>query len=114
MNGLLIFGLFILILLIIIGNATVRVPPSSTDTGVRTGTAYSIPSGTSSTTRYYPCTEPRPQICTLQYAPVCAYVDNGIRCIRAPCPNIDRKTYGNACTACADPKAYGYENGECE
>jgi hypothetical protein len=61
-----------------------------------------------------PCTDPRPQMCTMQYDPVCAEVDNGIRCIKAPCPSTDRKTYSNACAACSDPKTYGYWPGSCE
>lgn len=63
---------------------------------------------------YVECTEPRPEACTMQYDPVCADVDNGIRCVKAPCPSTDRKTYGNGCSACGDPKVYGYTPGACE
>ncbi len=51
--------------------------------------------------------------CTMDYTPVCAQVDNGIRCIRAPCPSTGNKTYSNACGACSDPNVYGYTPGEC-
>lgn len=44
------------------------------------------------------CEDPRPEICTLDYRPVCG--DNG-------------KTYGNGCGACADPNVFEYVTGEC-
>ncbi len=54
------------------------------------------------------------QACTMDYTPVCALVDTGVRCVRAPCPMASEyKTYGNACSACADPDVYGYAPGEC-
>jgi len=52
--------------------------------------------------------ENRPQACTREYRPVCAEVDNGIRCIKAPCPSTDKKEFANGCTACADAKTQGY------
>ena len=52
--------------------------------------------------------ENRPQACTEDYRPVCAEVDNGIRCIKAPCPSTDQKEFANGCTACADAKTQGY------
>jgi len=54
-----------------------------------------------------------PVACTMDYNPVCGSVDNGIRCIRAPCPSTNNKTYSNRCVACADPKVYGYWPGAC-
>lgn len=59
------------------------------------------------------CTEPRPEICTQQYDPVCAEKDTGIRCITTPCPSTDNVTYGNGCSACTDPEVYSYTPGEC-
>lgn len=50
----------------------------------------------------------RPQMCTKEYRPVCAEVDNGVRCVTTPCDSTDKKEFGNACTACADPKTHGY------
>lgn len=52
--------------------------------------------------------EHRPEMCTKEYRPVCAEVDNGIRCITAPCPSTDQKEFANGCTACADAKTHGY------
>jgi hypothetical protein len=49
------------------------------------------------------CTEPRPQACTREYAPVCAQLDSGTS-----------KTYGNACDACADSSVVGHRPGPCE
>jgi hypothetical protein len=60
------------------------------------------------------CQTPRPQVCTLNYLPVCAERDTGIRCITAPCPSTERKTYSNACSACADLKVLGYRPAKCE
>jgi hypothetical protein len=52
--------------------------------------------------------ENRPQACTKDYRPVCAEVDNGIRCIRAPCPSTEQREFSNGCTACSDAKTVGY------
>lgn len=59
------------------------------------------------------CEEPRPEICTQEYAPVCASRDTGIRCVKAPCPASEWITSSSACTACSDPKVYGYFPGSC-
>ncbi len=59
------------------------------------------------------CTEPRPEMCTKDYRPVCATVDTGIRCITAPCPSTEQRTYGNACSACGDEKVISHVPGEC-
>ena len=48
------------------------------------------------------CTEPRPQVCTMEYAPVCATLAAG-----------GKKTYSSGCNACADDSVSGYLNGEC-
>ncbi|WP_170309539.1 hypothetical protein [Litorilituus lipolyticus] len=48
------------------------------------------------------CKEPRPQMCTMQYDPVCGLVaGNSV------------KTYGNACSACGDSQVSQYVKGEC-
>lgn len=49
------------------------------------------------------CTEPRPQICTREYRPVCAQTRNG-----------SFKTYATGCTACSDSDVAGYVDGACE
>jgi hypothetical protein len=59
------------------------------------------------------CKDPRPEMCTQHYDPVCATRDTGIRCITTPCPSSEQKTMGNACTACSDPKVSGWVKGEC-
>jgi len=61
-----------------------------------------------------PCPEPRPQMCTRDYRPVCATRDTGVRCVTTPCPSTEEKTYGNACSACADQDVISYRNGACE
>ena len=59
------------------------------------------------------CKEPRPQVCTAIYAPVCATRDTGVRCIRAPCPSEEKVTKSSDCNACSDPKVISYVPGEC-
>ncbi|EYF02211.1 hypothetical protein [Chondromyces apiculatus] len=62
------------------------------------------------------CTPESRQVkgCTRDYKPVCGQVDTGIRCIKAPCPSADPKTFPNACTACQEPKTTGYFPMSCE
>ena len=59
------------------------------------------------------CTDPRPQLCTMEYAPVCATRDTGVRCITAPCPSSEQKTYSTGCTACSDAKVSSWVQGAC-
>jgi hypothetical protein len=49
-----------------------------------------------------PCEEPRPEMCTMQYDPVCGALEGG-----------DSKTYSNACVACSDRAVFGYSEGPC-
>ena len=49
------------------------------------------------------CTEPRPQICTREYLPVCAIKKDGAE-----------KTYATGCTACSDKQVVSYREGACE
>jgi hypothetical protein len=53
-------------------------------------------------------------VCTREYRAVCAEVDTGVRCVKAPCPSSEPRTFGNACTACADAKTIGYWPVSCE
>jgi len=59
------------------------------------------------------CQDPRSEMCTQEYRPVCALRDTGVRCITTPCPSTEWKTYSNACTACSDSDVIGYKPGEC-
>lgn len=49
------------------------------------------------------CEDPRPQICTANYDPVCGHVGDG-----------KYKTYANACSACSDGIVAGHRPGACE
>lgn len=49
------------------------------------------------------CEDPRPQICTMIYQPVCG-VDNA----------GDFKAYSSGCNACSHPEVVGYNNNTCE
>src|SRR6478735_8096386 len=59
------------------------------------------------------CKEPRPEVCTMIYQPVCATRDTGVRCIRAPCPSEEQVTKSSGCNACSDEKVISYVEGEC-
>lgn len=48
------------------------------------------------------CSTPRPQVCTMEYAPVCADLVAG-----------GKRQYSSACNACADDAVAGYLRGEC-
>jgi hypothetical protein len=48
------------------------------------------------------CPEPRPQICTQDYRPVCAQLQDG-----------SFKTYSNGCSSCSDPNVVGYSEAAC-
>ncbi|MBE0470309.1 MAG: hypothetical protein IBX55_12485 [Methyloprofundus sp.] len=48
------------------------------------------------------CSEPRPKICMMIYAPVCVVNKQG----RA-------KTYASDCTACSEAEVLAYRKGEC-
>jgi hypothetical protein len=60
------------------------------------------------------CTQPRPEVCTKEFRPVCATKDNGVRCVTTPCDSTDEVTYSNACLACADSDVYSHQSGKCE
>lgn len=49
------------------------------------------------------CTEPRPQICTMQYMPVCAILGDG-----------STKTYATDCSACSDARVVSYSADACK
>lgn len=85
-----------------------NMPPAAS----QTPTPTPIPAESSAPT-LATCPEERPQACTFDYRPVCATVDTGVRCVTTPCPSTEQKTYGNACSACADEKVIGHVPGEC-
>jgi len=60
------------------------------------------------------CMDPRPQICTLDYRPVCGTRDTGVRCVTEPCESTELQTYSNACSACSDSLVLSHVEGTCE
>ena len=50
------------------------------------------------------CQAPRPDVCTMQYEPVCGYGSDYRRL----------GTYGNGCGACGQAEVMGYTEGDCE
>jgi hypothetical protein len=49
------------------------------------------------------CLEPRPQMCTLEYLPVCADLRDGTK-----------RTYASGCVACSDANVVSYGSSRCE
>lgn len=49
------------------------------------------------------CKDPRPQMCTMIYQPVCGVNNDG-----------QFKTYASDCTACSHQEVRGYNEGACE
>jgi hypothetical protein len=49
------------------------------------------------------CPDPRPQVCTMIYAPVCAVHSDG-----------SEETLASACNACADETVVDFRDGACE
>jgi len=48
------------------------------------------------------CSNPKPQICTREYRPVCGFEADG-----------NHKTFSNACTACSNANINSYSEGDC-
>jgi len=57
---------------------------------------------TKSPVKLQDCEEPRPQVCTMDYRPVCASLSDG-----------SSKTFSNGCSACADSRVEGWHDGAC-
>jgi hypothetical protein len=55
------------------------------------------------------CPATRPQMCTKEYRPVCGHL-----CANPPCESAERRTYGNACDACAHAEVVALAPGRCE
>lgn len=63
--------------------------------------------------RVVDCPELRPEMCTMDYKPVCATRDTGVRCVTTPCPSTEHRTYSNGCSACSDEKVISYRLDAC-
>lgn len=50
------------------------------------------------------CTPPRPEVCTMIYAPVCATLAD----------DLAQEQYSSPCNACADDRVVAYREGACE
>ena len=48
------------------------------------------------------CTEPRPEVCTMEHDPACGYKSDGTS-----------KTYSSGCSACTEKEIIGFNKGEC-
>jgi hypothetical protein len=60
------------------------------------------------------CEEPRPDVCTYEYDPVCGLIRTVVVCPDASCKDrIAWRNYSNACTACADREVESWKPGRC-
>ena len=50
----------------------------------------------------HPCEDPRPQVCTMNYEPVCGYTAEGTA-----------ETFSNSCSACSNPQVVVYQGDKC-
>ena len=67
------------------------------------GACASSPDGESmSSANATQCEEPRPQVCTADYRPVCANLKDG-----------SSKTYSNGCSACGDAEVVSWVENAC-
>ena len=64
------------------------------------GSSQQLPTGKMESTK---CPELRPEMCTMDYNPVCGSLSEG-----------SFKTYSNGCNACSDPIVTSYTQGECK
>lgn len=77
--------------------------PGLLATSLATALAIALTGCAQESTLTETCTDPRPEICTQQYDPVCGMLDDG-----------SRKTYSTGCTACSDHNVVGWDPGECK
>lgn len=78
---------------------TVALTVSAGCAGAQTPSAKSVQKGT---LELIECTDPRPEMCTMDYRPVCGKLGDGTY-----------SEYSNACVSCSDPEVIGYRDGNC-
>ena len=76
-------------------------PPQEQPAGVASPEVVDAPLQSASSEQV--CTEPRPQVCTMEYNPVCALRDGG-----------QRETLSSPCNACADAGVVSHTPGVCD
>ena len=65
-------------------------------------TAAPVPTAAPAVNPWIECTPPRPQVCTMEYNPVCARLESG-----------RLATYSSPCNACADDAVTAWRPGAC-
>jgi hypothetical protein len=76
-------------------------PPQEQASGVTPPEVVASPLQSASNEQF--CAEPRPQVCTMEYNPVCALRDGG-----------QRETLASPCNACADAGVVSHVPGVCD
>ena len=93
-----------LIILLAVGGCG-RAPADDAPDRVRPDSGASADSPSSA--EYHLCSDPRPEVCTREYRPVCA--DRVVEDAR-----VEQVTRPNACEACRDSDVRGHRPGACE
>ena len=82
--------------------------------GMGCGSPQSTPAIAEAARDTIECMDPRPEMCTQDYRPVCGLRDTGIRCVTTPCDSTEWETYSNGCSACSDASVERYRPGACD
>jgi len=86
-------SLLVLVFFCLMGCAVNTVPQSSEETSLQK----------TSEAELIICTDPRPEVCTMEFLLVCGERDD-----------YSYKTYSNGCNACSEPEVVGYVEGACK
>ena len=96
------------LLIVSCSSQNTRVPMERSSEQLTTNELRSTPKIT--TTR---CNIPRPEVCSMDYKPVCATRYSKTQCEKIPCEITETSTYSNGCVACSDVRVISYQSNKC-